>query len=384
MLEGKKIVFISEKSGFSDRVERYIYQTAKLLKKHGAKVYGAFYEHVPGTQLFQSVFDGLYAPDNLTASEIDLLCIHKLPSIAHHKKIQSTFGEKAVLFLHDHSSYCPRSTKLMPFSGKSCERRYHRRFCSFCGMIRSPFTWEDGLVSEINDKIVLFQDNLDIMRKYQHTVVLSCFMRDNLLTNGFSPACLHVIPPYIFIPKPMPSHKYTPMPLILFIGQLNDNANAKTFIKVLSRLHHPFQATIIGDGKDKPSLEKLAKKKGLEAKVSFKGLSNPDEYFPLADLALIPVSDKEPYSLAVAECAAWGLPVVSSPSKGLEEALQDGVTGFTASNRDINAMTAAVEKLLVAPELRQLLGANGYNLVKQNFAEEKLVRQFEKLLTITP
>ncbi len=383
MLEGKKIVFISEKSGFSDRVERYIYQTAKLLKEHGAKVYGAFYEHVPGTQVFQSVFDEVYAPDNLTASEIDLLCVQKLPSIAHHKKIQSTFGEKAVLFLHDHSSYCPRSTKLMPFSGKSCEHRYHRRFCSFCGMMRSPATWAHGLVSEINEKIVLFQDSLDVMRKYQHTVVLSCFMRDNLLANGFSPACLHVIPPYIFIPKKMPSHKNTPMPLILFVGQLNNDENAKTFIKVLTRLRKPFLANIIGDGKDKPALEKLVKRRGLEEKVTFNGLSHPEEYFPLADLALIPVSDKEPYSLAVAECAAWGLPVVSSPSKGLEEALQDGVTGFTASNRNINAMTAAVEKLLDAPKLRQELGANGYNLVKQNFAEEELIRKFGKLLQIT-
>ncbi|MBR4219960.1 MAG: glycosyltransferase family 4 protein [Victivallales bacterium] len=251
-------------------------------------------------------------------------------------------------------------------------------------MMRSPFTWEHGLISEINEKIVLFQDSLDIMRKYQHTVVLSCFMRDNLLTNGFSPANLHVIPPYIFIPKTMPSHKNTPLPMILFVGQLNNNANAKTFVNVLSKLRQPFQATIIGDGKDKPALEKLVRKKGLEAKVTFKGLSNPEEYFPLADLSLIPISDKEPYSLAVAECAAWGLPVVSSPSKGLEEALQDGITGFTASNRDIKAMTAAVEKLLGAPELRQELGTNGYNLVKQNFAEDELVRKFKKLLTITP
>ena len=384
MLEGKKIVFISEKSGFSDRVERYIFQTAKLLKKHGAKVFGAFFEQAPGLEQFQSIFDGIYVPDNLPVPEIDLLCVHKLPSIAHHKKIQNTFGEKAVLFLHDHSSYCPRSSKLMPFSGKGCNRRYHKCFCSFCGMMRSPFTWEHGLISEINEKIVLFQDSLDIMRKYQHTVVLSCFMRDNLLTNGFSPANLHVIPPYIFIPKTMPSHKNTPLPMILFVGQLNNNANAKTFVNVLSKLRQPFQATIIGDGKDKPALEKLVRKKGLEAKVTFKGLSNPEEYFPLADLSLIPISDKEPYSLAVAECAAWGLPVVSSPSKGLEEALQDGITGFTASNRDIKAMTAAVEKLLGAPELRQELGTNGYNLVKQNFAEDELVRKFKKLLTITP
>ena len=383
MLEGKKIVFISEKSGFSDRVERYIYQTARLLKKHGARVFGAFFEHVPGTQQFQSVFDGLYAPDNLSASDIDLLCVHKLPSIAHHKKIQSAFGEKVALFLHDHSSYCPRTSKIMPFSGRGCDRSYNRCFCSICGMMRSPSTWTNGLVSEINEKVVLFQDNLDIIRKYQHTVVLSCFMRDNLLSNGFSPASLHVIPPYIFIPQKMTSHKNTPLPMILFISQLNSGENARTFIEVLSRLRNPFQATIIGDGKDKPALEKLVKKKGLETKVTFKGLSNPEEYFPLADLALIPISNNEPYSLAVAECAAWGLPVVSSLSKGLEEALQNGVTGFTASNHDIDAMTIAVEKLLVDPDLRQELGAHGYKLVSQNFAEEEFIRKFEKLLDTT-
>jgi glycosyltransferase involved in cell wall biosynthesis len=72
--------------------------------------------------------------------------------------------------------------------------------------------------------------------------------------------------------------------------------------------------------------------------------------------------------------------VVSSLSKGLEEALQNGVTGITASYRDIYAMADAVEKLLGAPELRQELGANGYNLVKQIFDEEKLIRKFEKLL----
>ena len=382
MLQGKKILFVSQNAGFSGRVERYLYQTANTLRKHGAKVYGAFFTKFPGAQLFQTAFDGIYAPDNLPEDEFDLACIHKVSSLDYHIRFQKQFNERATLFVHDHEYYCPRFTKSLPITNKGCDRKYKSQTCSICAMMQPPFTWKHGLVAEINEKITFFQDRLDVMRRYQHTVVLSRFLRDNLLFNGFAPNRLNVIFPYVSTPEKMPVRENTSTPMILFISQLDGGKNLEAFLKVLSRLHHSFQATIVGDGQYKSILERSVKKMNLEDKVRFHALSQPEDYYLHADIALIPLSPLEPYSLEVAECAAWGLPVVSSPSRGLAEALQNGINGFTESNHDIDAMATSVEKLLGAPELRQELGANGYKLIQENFSLDQFLRKFKKLLGI--
>ena len=380
MLQGKKILFVSQNAGFSGRVERYLYQTANILRKHGAKVYGAFFTKYPGAQLFQTAFDEIYAPDNLPEDEIDLACIHKVSSLDYHISFQKQFNDRATLFVHDHGYYCPRSTKRFPITDKGCDRKYKSQVCSICAMMQPPFTWKNGLVAEINEKITFFQDRLDVMRRYKHTVVLSRFLRDNLLFNGFAPDCLHVILPYVSPREKMPIREDKPNPMILFISQLDGGKNVEVFLKVLSRLHHPFQASIVGEGQYKSILEATVKEMNLEDKVRFYAMSQPENYYLQADVALIPLGILEPYSLEVAECAAWGLPVVSSPSGGLAEALQNGITGFTECNHNLDAMATDVEKLLGAPELRHELGENGYNLIQKNFSLEQFLRKFKRLL----
>ena len=62
------------------------------------------------------------------------------------------------------------------------------------------------------------------------------------------------------------------------------------------------------------------------------------------------------------EAMALGTPVVSTPSDGMKDLIDDGITGYLTD--DDTAMAEALLRIMEDPEHRRLLGENG----KQKFA----------------
>jgi glycosyltransferase involved in cell wall biosynthesis len=54
---------------------------------------------------------------------------------------------------------------------------------------------------------------------------------------------------------------------------------------------------------------------------------------------------------------AWGRPVVATAVGGLQDAVEDGVTGFLVPPGDVRALRVALERILGDRELRRRLGA---------------------------
>lgn len=386
-MRGRKLLFISQKAGFFGGVERYIFQIAALLRGQGVELWGAFAEMARDSERFRTGFDRLLSPWELLTVEQDfaLVGVHKLDDNALLQELLERYGAQLALFVHDHDVYCPRSHKYFPFTRRNCRLPYARLRCGCCGMAVSPRRWSGGLSGEMREKFALFPERFEYYRQFPNLVVLSQFMRDNLIANGFSPERITLLPPHIPVVEPAPLRpaKTTDAPpRIVFIGQLVRGKGADLLLRLLPLLRQPCRVEIVGDGKDRAMLEALASSLGVAERVEFSGWClTPELKMAAADLAVLPFRWQEPFGLVVAECAAAGLPVAAFAQGGVSESLIHGETGLLAAPGNLAELARHCDRLLGDATLRQEMGRRGRELIKSKFCEERVLAGYDALLT---
>jgi glycosyltransferase involved in cell wall biosynthesis len=159
-------------------------------------------------------------------------------------------------------------------------------------------------------------------------------------------------------------------PEILFLGRLGERKGVPVLIAALGRLAATdldWRAVIAGDGDAAPyraEVERL----GLSARVSFPGwLGEAETHERLARAALLVLpSEAEGLPMAVVEAFAWGVPVISTPVGSTPDILHDGVEGLMIPVGGVEALAAALERLLGNADLRQQLGANARDFFGRN------------------
>lgn len=75
------------------------------------------------------------------------------------------------------------------------------------------------------------------------------------------------------------------------------------------------------------------------------------------------------------------LPVVSTHVTGIPEIVEHGVEGLLVAPGDVQALAAALRRLMQDPELRRTLGERGRKKVEQKFDIERNVQQFVRLFS---
>ena len=374
-MNGHKILFLGEYTGFAGGIERYAFRTAALLRAQGARVLWCGRSPSRDEARFLKGFDAVLAPEEVSSGEaFDLAALHKLPAAEDLRRWRRLFGEKLVFWAHDHDLYCPRRHYYTPFGRRNCHRAFAPLRCALCARIASPRSWR-----------FLRSDPAALLRelKGHRAVVLSAFMRENLLRNGFAPDRVLLIPPVLDFPAlPAPAPAAEGPLKILFLGQLIRGKGADLLLDALRQLRIPWRARLAGDGADRPLLEARARAAGLSAQIEFTGwLTDPAESLQACDAVVFPSRWQEPFGLSGAEAAAGAKPVVAFDTGGVREWLADGVNGFLVPERDTAAMAEKLEALYRDPALRLRMGAAGRQLAEERFRPERFLRCFRELFT---
>jgi glycosyltransferase involved in cell wall biosynthesis len=134
---------------------------------------------------------------------------------------------------------------------------------------------------------------------------------------------------------------------------------------------------LAGDGDSRTDMERLARDLGVAPSVTFAGsVENVIAEMLESDLFVLP-SLSEGLSIALLEALALGMPVVATNTGGTPEVVADGQTGLLVAPRNPQALADAIVALLNDSERARQLGANGRELVRQQFSARAMIDRLE-------
>jgi glycosyltransferase involved in cell wall biosynthesis len=167
-------------------------------------------------------------------------------------------------------------------------------------------------------------------------------------------------------------------PLIGAVGRVAHQKGFDVLLRALADVPGA-DLRIVGDGEERPSLERLARELGVDDRVAWTGWSD-DPRGALDDLDVFVLSSRfEGFPLVVLEALLARLAVVATDVGSVAEAVRDGETGLLVPPDDPGALAAALRRSLADRDLRRRLGERGRELVLARYTADAMARSFEAI-----
>jgi len=175
--------------------------------------------------------------------------------------------------------------------------------------------------------------------------------------------------------------------VLLTVGRLTRAGGYKgydTVMRALARIRRVLPEVayvIVGDGDDRPRLERVARELGVDTAVHFAG--DVDDawlpaYYRSCDLFVMPSRvrlvdpcEGEGFGIVYLGAAAFGKPAIAGREGGSAEAVLDGVTGVLVNPSDPEEVARAVLELFQDDARRRWLGAQARERAWREFAPER-------------
>jgi glycosyltransferase involved in cell wall biosynthesis len=178
---------------------------------------------------------------------------------------------------------------------------------------------------------------------------------------------------------PPPSH--TDATTLVTVGNLIARKRHGDVLRALWLLrdaHPELHYVIVGDGPERPGLERLARELGIGERVAFRGALPPGEALTVArwgGIFVLPSID-EAFGVAYIEAMAGAIPAVGSRGEpGPEEIAACGGGMRLVPPGDPEALAKELRTLLDDPRYRKEVGAAARANVEQNFTWERCGRE---------
>jgi phosphatidylinositol alpha-mannosyltransferase len=163
---------------------------------------------------------------------------------------------------------------------------------------------------------------------------------------------------------------------IVFVGRLEPRKGAAVLLDAFARLDRDAQLWILGDG---PELERL-RRRGV-ALVEWAGRVSDDEKATRlrdAAIACFPAIDGESFGIVLLEAMAAGAAVVASDIDGYRGVVRDGREALLVPPGDVDALTAALQRLLDDEPRRKELAVAGRARAEE-FSMDSIAERFEAI-----
>jgi len=219
-------------------------------------------------------------------------------------------------------------------------------------------------------------------------VAISPAVGDYLVeVTGVSRAKVTVIPNGVFAPAPPTApgaelRRSLGLPeAALVVGtvcRLNDDSHKRVsdLLRALLQLSN-VHLLIVGEGPERHALERLALDLGVEQRAHFVGYRDDvgNAYATMDVFAL--VSAREGFGLSLAEAMLAHLPVVATAVGGIRDIVVHEQTGLLVPPADVDAIAAALRRLLDAPEQRRIFADAGRDRAQRLFSAERYARDID-------
>lgn len=230
---------------------------------------------------------------------------------------------------------------------------------------------------------------------YRHAdrvIANSGFTREELLKLGVASERIEIIHPGVDLERFRPGCAVRDLresigitdaqKLVLSVGRLTRRKGFDHIIRSIPRLldagidvHH----AIIGIGEDQQYLLEEARNAGVTDRVHLLGHIEAEDlprWYCAADVFAMPNrevgSDTEGFGMVFVEAAACGTPSIAGQAGGTGSAVLDGKTGLRVDGADLNAVAAALERMLGKERLAAQLGPFALERARTEFSWEQV------------
>ena len=183
--------------------------------------------------------------------------------------------------------------------------------------------------------------------------------------------------------------------LVMGISRLVPRKGFDVLLQAVARLSQDrpdLHVGIVGHGRDRTRLEKVAREAGAPAtflgRIPFADL--PDAYACGDVFAMLARNrwaglEQEGFGIVFLEAAAGGVPSVAGGSGGVRDAVEDGVTGLVVDDpRDVDAVAEALAALLDDDERRAQMGRAARARAVEQFDYDVLAARLHEALQRLP
>ncbi|MCF7763743.1 MAG: glycosyltransferase family 4 protein [Verrucomicrobia bacterium] len=309
----------------------------------------------------------------------DAVYVHKMADLEVIQSLVES-GRPLVRMVHDHDIYCMRSYKYNYLTRRICTRP------------ASPYCIFPCLASVVKNsgggfplKWVSYSDKkreIALNRRFHRMVVVTRYMRDELIQNQFDPGRIEIHAPVPRMGDPNLRSSFSDRNLILYAGQIIRGKGVDVLLEALARVSSKFECVILGDGNHKAACQKLSESLGLSDRVHFAGFVPQEElknYYRECSVVALSSVWPEPIATIGLEVMRYALPIVAFDAGGIKDWLIDGQNGFLVPWMDRTAFAARLDQLLGDKPLAKRLGQAGLQLVSERYDFETYIGDLETM-----
>lgn len=168
--------------------------------------------------------------------------------------------------------------------------------------------------------------------------------------------------------------------VLVFVGRLAEEKNVDELLRCRAAMgERPITLLLVGDGPDRPRLERVAADLGLRVPdVVFAGMVPPEQvadWYRLGDV-FVSASTSETQGLTYIEALAAGVPAICRADGCLTGVVRDGENGW--QYRGEADFQAKLEQFLTQPHHRERMGRNA-RATAENFSAGVFARRVEAI-----
>ncbi len=385
-----RILWVNDRASFYGGCERYVAATATGLRARGHTGRLLYDASHPTDDAFLRVFaDGATsmakAEVQLREYSPDLIYLHKVNDRQCVERLLDAAACPVIMFIHDHDHFCLRYHKITTLTKQVCRRPATAWNCYRClGFINRIHEWPGVKFRRMNTLRTLQA----MIRRCDHVVVGSNYMRQHVVAHDFEPGRVHRIPLFADC-EPAPSKESAAKEKedqFVFVGNFLPGKGIDLLLRAFARADTAMKLCIIGSIGDATPYEDQAKQLGLGERVIFhRKMARNDVLREIREsrAVIVPSRNPETFGLVAVEAISQRTPVIGSDAGATAEWIEDDVNGYQFPSDDVGALAACIERMAASPEKARNLGEQGFQLYEQSFQPERHMKKLERLFIDT-
>ena len=287
------------------------------------------------------------------------------------------FNIPIIMYIQDPRLFCPGG--LLAFSDKYCyEEPCIKGNPIFCIKNKCKLSsLKASIVASLN---FIFVRNQNLFNKCDAIICLSGVLKNLAVRAGVPSEKIKVINHFIEEEKLLIKPVYNNKNYFLYAGRLDREKGVHFLIEAMKNVSSDIQLHIAGDGDEKENLVRQKECLNLN-NIKFLGYLNRqalEEEYKNCIATVLPCNWFEAFGLTNIESFLYGKPVIASNIAAIPEIVDDGINGILVPPANINALSAAIEKLYYNSDLVIKMGRNGRNKVENLYTANVYWDKFSK------